>query len=289
MKKIKDLSIYGNKNLYQLEGIIDLININELDSLELDLLHYPEVESLKNELMKMVNCDFVEVVKGEKTVSYTSGQVQVFHNKCLKIVDDIKKVCYNKTEKIIGIEKYLAEKVTYDKIGANSKNRAFYDHGKKYGKNDGTNSAYNGIMFGSCVCEGYTRAMQYLLRISDIKTENVYCVAGANRIKIRMDYHNVIELPDDGYHSIIRIDDVDLLYCDPCWDSSCYHNGNKTLPYCLLTKEEISRDHTLSFEENNVSNNHIKIPREYIKNSLVSISLREQSVLNAEEDIQIRR
>ena len=48
-------------------------------------------------------------------------------------------------------------------------------------------------------------------------------------------------------------------------------SGNQTLPYCLLTKEEMCQDHTLSFEENIVSNNHLVIPRECIKDVLDSM------------------
>ena len=87
-----------------------------------------------------------------------------------------------------------------------------------------------------------------------------------NKIKINESYHNQVILPDDGYHSIIRIDNQDsTYYCDPCWDSCYYHQGDKTLPYCLLTKKEMTKDHTLSFEEENYVFD-IPYPREYISN-----------------------
>lgn len=273
LKHIKDFSVYGNKNLYQLSGIDELINNNELDILELDLLNFPEVEHLKSKLISMINCDFIEILVGEKNISYTYNQANLFHKKCLNIVEDIKKFCHDRRSKIVGVEKYLAENIRYDYTGRASENRAFMENGKQRGKKGGTNSAYNGIMFGFCVCEGYTRSMQYLLKLLNIKTENVSCISGANKIQINEHYHNMVKLPEDGYHSIIRIDDEDMLYCDACWDACQWQNGDQTLPYCLLTKEEISLDHTLSFEENIVANNHLKVSREQIKNILQHISI----------------
>lgn len=272
LKKLKDISIYGNKNLYQVKGITTLIKENELDSLELDLLSYPEVEPLRNQLMHMINCDFVEAISGEKRVTYTCAQADLFHQKCLVIMEKIKRQSPNRRTIIVGIEKYLAENVTYDDDGRENPNRVHTENGRRRGKNGGTNSAYNGIMFGSCVCEGYTRAIQYLLKIIGIKTANVHCISGANKIRINRNYHNVISLPDDGYHSIIRIDDENMLYCDPCWDALQWQHGFQTLPYCLLTKEEISKDHTLSFEEDIVSNNHLQIARKQIQAILKSLS-----------------
>ena len=290
LKKIKELSAYGNKNLSQLMGIKSLINDNELDILELDLLNYPEIEPVKNKLMNMPNCNFNEVLVGKEIISYTCGQASLLHQKCLKIIENIKKLAIDKRMRIICIEKYLAENIFYDSEGKNSENRALTVNGIQRGKNYGTNSAYNGIMFGSCVCEGYTRSMQYLLKILGIKTENVYCISGANKVSVNTSYHNMVSLPNDGYHSIIRIDDEDMLYCDPCWDSCRWHRGDKTLSYCLLTKDEISRDHTLSFEENIVANNHLKLSREYIKYALQSLnSLEDNNLDESKLDINHRR
>lgn len=276
LKQLDSLSVYGNSNLYCVDDIEDLISSGNLMTLELDLLNFPEVVSLKSQLMKIVNCSFIEVlaskVEGKDFVSYTYAQANFFHEKCLEISDIAVRNCHDIYSKIVYIEKYLAENVKYDYDGSKAESRSYIKNGVQRGKSGGTNSAYNGIMFGYCVCEGYTRAMQYLLKIMGIKTKNVHCISGANKIKIKTNYHNQVELPDDGYHSIIRIDDGSMLYCDACWDAGCWRHGDETLPYCLLTKEEISRDHTLSFEEDEVSNDHLKIPREKIARIMERIS-----------------
>lgn len=278
--KVKEVSIYGNKNLYKIEGIIDLLQNVDLDLLELDLINYPEVISLKRRLDEIPNCNFVEVLSGLKIIYYNYSQLYLFHQKCLQILELIKSSCINLESKIVGIEKYLCENITYDRTGLNTKDRVSLKDGKQRGKQGGTNSAYNGIMFGTCVCEGYTRSMQYLLKLLGVKTEAVHCISGAE--KIGVGYKGMVHLPDDGYHSIIRIDDKDYLYCDPCWDACMWQSGNQTLPYCLLNREEMSRDHTLSFEENVVSNNHISIPRAQIQGILESVSTLEQK--NNEKD-----
>lgn len=267
LHKLKDFTEYGNKNLFMIDDINETIKNNNLEIFEVDVLHFPEVCQSKNKLTNMINCDFTETFS-RKTISYTYYQLLNFHNKCSLIAEQALNFSNDKRAQIIFVEKYLAENIKYDYLGLDSINRTYSDGENTRGKKGGTNSAYNGIMFGAAVCEGYTRSMQYILKLMNIKTKNVRCISGSNKILINESYHNQIVLPDDGYHSIIRIDDQNsIYYCDPCWDSCLWHEGNTTLPYCLLTKEEISKDHTLSFEEDEVIYN-IKYPRNYVKNTL---------------------
>ena len=178
-----------------------------------------------------------------------------------------------KKSQIVFVEYYLAKNVFYDYQGKDSVNRAHFDGNKQKGKKNGVNSAYNGIMFGSAVCEGYTRSMQYILKLLGIKTKNVDCIGGANRILINKSYHNLVTLPDKDYHSIIRIDDENAIYyCDPCWDSCHFHRKDTSLPYCMLTKKEMSKTHTMSFEEDNVIYD-IAYPRDYVLKIIQHINL----------------
>ena len=111
--------------------------------------------------------------------------------------------------------------------------------------------------------------MQYLLRLKGIKSHNVHCISGEDKLHMSTDKqddkYKRYDLPDDGYHSIISIDDINCLYDDPCWNASRYQRGNKSMPWTLLTKEEISRDHTLSFNERDIDNNTLKVPRDAIE------------------------
>ena len=103
------------------------------------------------------------------------------------------------------------------------------------------------------------------------------------------DMYKIYDLPDDGYHSIISIDDVDCLYDDPCWNAGRYQRGDKSMPWTLLTKEEISRDHTLSFNERNIDNNTLNVPRSAIQIAMQRIAnyrqeiIEQQKVFSAQE------
>lgn len=51
----------------------------------------------------------------------------------------------------------------------------------KLDQKDGTNGAYNALVKNICVCEGYTRGMQYLLKLRGINSHNVDCYAGKDK------------------------------------------------------------------------------------------------------------
>lgn len=288
LHKVKEFTEYGNKELFNLNGISELIEQNELDVFEADFLHYDEVIECSNKLTQMINCDFQETLRSSnKTVTYSFYQMLLFHKKCLEIANAAQKFSHDKKTQIIYIENYLARNISYDYDALNTQNRVHYQDGKQKGKSYGTNSAYNGIMFGSAVCEGYTRTMQYILKLMGIKTKNVHCIGGSNKISIDQSYHNKVTLPSDGYHSIIRIDSQDsIYYCDPCWDSCRFHNGDSTLPYCLLTKKEILQSHTLSFEEDEVIYD-ISYPRNFVLS--VIKYLNENEKFNLSEDNNKKR
>ena len=115
-------------------------------------------------------------------------------------------------------------------------------------------------MYNSCVCEGYTRAMQYMLKLKGIKTANVDCIAGKDNLHIS-DKDNDNEFivfnydSKSEFHSICRIDtDGGCYYCDPCWNAGLFQAGDKSFPYLLLTKEQISKDQTLSLHEKVILN-----------------------------------
>ncbi len=268
LTKVKDFEEYGNKELYNVDHINKLINNNELDNIDLDVQHYNEILPSSSKIQNMLNCRFVETLSSNQNIGYSYYQMLLFHKKCLSIASEAIKFSPDIKNRIIFIENYLAKNITYDREALNNNDRTHTRDGQKIGRKNGTNSAYNGIMYGSAVCEGYTRSMQYILKLLNIKTKNVYCISGENQIKINESYHNQVILPNDGYHSIIRIDNQDsVYYCDPCWDSCSYHAGIKTLPYCLLTKKEMSKDHTMSFEDDTYDFD-IPYPREYILNTI---------------------
>ena len=280
LHKLKEFIEYGNKELFVLDGIGELINQNELETFQIDFLHFDEVYEYLDKL-NLISCNFSETLRGKNiTIDYTLLKMLYFHNRCLEIAKEAQKFSLDTKSQIIYVENYLAKNIVYDYDALKTKKRVHYENGVKRGKSYGTNSAYNGIMFGTAVCEGYTRSMQYILKLMGIKSKNVHCIGGANKISINESYHNQVSLPDDGYHSIVRIDSQNsIYYCDPCWDSCRFHRGDNTLPYCLLTKKEILKTHTLSFEEDDVIYD-ISYPRDYVSNVIEYLNEKEKSNLN---------
>ena len=271
LHKIVSFEERGNKVLYSLDHIGDLItnNVDKLDLFEVDLLHFPDLIPYQQLLNSIINIAFVENCEpGARKISYSIGEARLFHKRCLDIASEINNFSVDGLRNIVALEKYLAENITYDYEGLVHPDRRLIIDGKNKGKKLGTNSAYNGIMYGSAVCEGYTRSMQYILRLMGISSKNVECLSGENKIVEDESHHGKYVLPDDGYHSIIRLNyGGDVYYCDPCWDSCHWHEGDHTLPYTLLTTDEISKNHTLSFGERGITAGVI-YPRRNVENVL---------------------
>ena len=62
------------------------------------------------------------------------------------------------------------------------------------------------------------------------------------------------------------------------------------MPWTLLTKEEISKDHTLSFNERNINNNTLNVPRSAIQTAMQRIAnyrreRRKQQEIFSEQEI----
>ena len=267
LNNLYEVNIFGNKEIYEIKGIEELVNKNDLSILSLDLLSFSEVSSQIPKMLQIPSCKFYEACSAGTNLSYNCGTAMMFHKECLNIVKDIlSQHPANNKDLVILVDSFLANHISYDYDALNRKGRYHEENGIRKGFSDGTQSAYNGIMYGSCVCEGYTKSMQYLLKQLNIKTRGVHCIQGKDQIKVDDSYSNKVERPDDGYHSIIRVDlNEGTYYCDPCWDSCYLHAGDSSLPYCLKNKQDISEDHTLSFEENIINGQYPSIDPEYIQ------------------------
>ena len=321
LKKLWELSCYGNNRLFYAGGLDKvIINNPELSKIWLDTLLFPEtirynvrrgeynqqiIYKLK-EISEVGDIKWCESLNGNNAIKINNYQMIQMHNKACEILEKTIPEGASSRDIIIGIENYLSRNVKYDydslksghsnttKVEVAGKELKFRNGPKK-----GANGAYNALTKNLCVCEGYTRAMQYLLKLKGINSHNVDCYAGKDTTYMADGKNETIytryKLPDSSeYHSIICIDDYDCLYDDPCWNACYYQQGDKTMPWLLKTKEEISKDHTLSFDERNISNNHLAVPSEVIKRSIDSNELfvksrtREQSTNGSRDAIKRR-
>lgn len=286
IEELWQIDCIGNESLTRIENLNSIIMNNpELTELNLDVLLYPDAigydaktRSVNEDTIKRfeeINTSWQEILSSGRNIKINNTQMMSMHQKAMSALEEyVPKYCDKRTT-VIGIEQYLAENVKYDNEAL--KNGHSHSSSSKsdslpsitIGPRGGANGAYNAFTYNTCVCEGYTRAMQYLLRLKEIKSHNVHCISGEDKLHMSTDNgddkYKIFDLPDDGYHSIISIDDVNCLYDDPCWNAGRYQRGDKTMPWTLLTKEEISRDHTLSFGERNIDNNTLNVPRNVIQ------------------------
>lgn len=265
------LECFGNKSLQEIKGLDKAIAERDLDTLKLDVLLFPKAigyrfdgsynQQAVNAMENIMHISWQESIRTRKPIQISHNNMLAMHNKACEILEHNVPRLSSTVNKVVAVEKYLAENVVYDTKSLKH-NHTRTSEGPlglhmRQGPDFGANGAYNCIMFNSCVCEGYTRGEQYLLELCGIKTRNIHCISGRDTMgmsdnKKALDNFQVFNLPDDGYHSIVRIDDCYCMYSDPCWNAGCWQEGNKSLPYTLLTKSEISKDHTLSFEERNI-------------------------------------
>lgn len=293
LQNLFGLTCYGNRTLMSIKGLSQCIKQNpELCGLDLDVLLFPESIDFNTkdgkydeEVYKKIkeidpkwheSMPYLQRTSAKRdSIQITTVQMESMHNKACKILYENVQEHGEIRDTVIGVERYLAQNVEYDYDSIKNKNglrMSTDNNGIAYGPIGGTNGAYNAIMHNKCVCEGYTRAMQYLLKLKGINSRNVRCIGKPDELNMANSKtetkYTSYKLPDDGYHSIICVEDYNLLYCDPCWDAGRYQHGDKSMPYTLLNKEEISKTHTLSFQERRAANEHINVPRNMITTSI---------------------
>ena len=216
-----------------------------------------------------------EIGEDKECIQLSHWQMIQLHNSACQILSEI--LSPHETDRInqiMAIETYLAQNVVYDYDAAYKRKDHTFSKtenglttkGPKYG----SNGSYSCLVQKQCVCEGYTRGEQYLLALRGIRSRNVDCIGEKDTIGMsnpKKDFRNcIIKLPSKGYHSIIQLSDMGL-YSDPCWNAGHWQKGDKSMPYSLLSKEEMSKTHTLSFEERNW-NGRGHIPRDMVAESI---------------------
>lgn len=245
-------------------------NIDDIIDYRLDVTLAPYVfETLsrrgvisENDENLLKNClSFGEIVSGSRgSLKHSFGQIKRIH----EIAKEI-------SQKVVGDEKdldkkfarlyvWLCDNVTYDhevverEKKSEEEGKPNYDRRHKIcqvmvddkdialvGAYKGTNSCLNAFLEGSCVCEGYSRALQYLCVLNGIKTSIVSC---------HSDGQGESKDPNVLNHSIIQIEkDGKALFCDPTWDRKAVRIGDE-YQYFLLTEEQMTKRNHLSMRSN---------------------------------------
>lgn len=229
LEKLEELVCYGNRSLASIENLDEVIQKNsELYSTKLDVSLFPDAIGYNSKnhscneasLQKLedIQTDYeaswIEIV-GKSVIKINQNQMEDVHNKACSILKDLE-TNSDKDEKIILIEKYIAENITYSKELEEEQNDM-----KIRGARSNTNGMYTAIMNHKCRAEGYTKLMQYFLKLQDIHSEIINC-------GVINEHNNDIER-----YSLINVEGK---FIDPCKNAIAYEEGDMSLPGHLGTQ-----------------------------------------------------
>ena len=293
-RTLTELRMYGLNSITKIKDLDKFIEKNQnLANLELDVLFYPSAIGFKrngdfnqnaSDILESLDYNIIwsESVTTKKT-SINHFQMKKMHKKAFEIIKRYSIDRMMDMEKVVAVNEYIARNIKYNYSALDTSFRGIVKNGIASGPSKGVNGAYDGLINNTCVCEGYTRVMQYLLTLVDVKTANTYCIAGKDNYgfaeKKNEALIRLVSLPNDGFHSICRIErDSGIYYCDSCWNAGRYQKGDTSMPWLLLTKGQIADTHTLSYNEQNVSHQQ-PIPSNYIQSAKQNVLRSFQSNL----------
>ena len=228
---LEKFTCYGNEGLYEIEHLDQVIlNNPELYAIELDFLLFPnaigynrknntynlQADERLTKLQDISKAIYIEsMMKKEVNIPH-SKMIQV-HKKCLDILEE-NEINGDNIEVAEKIERYLAQNIKYNvslQDNSTTENKAIM------GARSSANGLYTTVMNEKGNCEGFTRAMQYLLKIKGIHARNVYCVPKPENTGAR-------EMLKEEYHSVVYLENSDL-YSDPCYESIYFRQGEKEI------------------------------------------------------------
>ena len=187
---------------------------------------------------------------------FSTRDVKEMDIKVEEILQNIIEPEYTEIEKTLAIYNYITDNVDYDHKmlefdermqkdvryslfleGRSNKSSYSIINKRILGKQ----SAFNAIMKGKAVCQGYANMMHYMLTKENIESRETMCIADP--------IIEEQELEDKGIdHSVIRVKtDDEWYYYDPTWDT-----GKTKYEYAYKTKDEFYKKHTLSAGEERI-------------------------------------
>lgn len=283
LKKLEELKIVSNKALHMVKGLSELENLKRLSfydndtyskvpelceiiremsskgiQCDLDVLYMPKLEELLQQQEFLASRSLVESnITWSETIGfgveadhigYSSDEMRQAYEKAQSIVPSLIKPTDTTLEKYAILYQWMCENVRYDYDALDNSGIHRID-GINQGILGGTNGTFNGLVYGSCVCQGYSKAMQLLLQMCNIPSFDVSCYAEMeNRRMPSINIDGRVK-KTQGDHSILKVNiDGQIYYSDVTWDANRFQN-NRQRKYFLLSQSEIKNDHKLVGEE----------------------------------------
>lgn len=268
LTKLKHLELISNRGLHRIVGldiIDDLENLtfydnstysneNELCTViseltkkgthcDLDVLYMPTMIQIGIPNPENYNwCESVGLGIYGDELKYETKELEQAVEKAKEIVSKYIKSSDTALQKYAILYQWMCENIRYDNDA---------DKGKTVGKFGGTNGTVNGLVYGSCVCEGYSKSMQMLLKLCKIPSFDISCIAEDPK-KVMTSWNiDGKKRMHEGDHSILKVNiDGMCYYSDVTWDANRFQH-NVQRKFFLLSKEDILKDHKL-VRENDV-------------------------------------
>ncbi len=274
LSQLKQIDIISNRRLSRITGIDKIDNLEQLTFYDnivykkeeelceaasklsqsgtqcnLDVLYMP--------IMKQMGIPYSETfnwlesvglgIKGDE-LKYETKELEEAVKKAQKIVSQYIKPTDATIQKYAILYQWMCENIKYDHEALEN-GHVHTEQGKNVGRLGGTNGTINGLVYGSCVCEGYSKSMQMLLQICGIPSFDVCCIAeDPKNITPSFNLSGKKKM-HEGDHSILKINvDGKCYYSDITWDANRFQNGRER-KYFLLSTRDITSDHKLVGEQ----------------------------------------
>ncbi len=284
LKNLKFLDFFGNSSYSDVNSILNLAErvIEENGIAQIDLLYYPEYKEMYEQNNK--NILLSKMKFSESTRNLTARDAQT--NYSIFDVERMLKSAINDYNKYIkdgdtDYEKYaiihslILDNISYDFTSAqqmDSKGKVEVKNGFK----GGSNSTYNALIKKLVVCQGYTHAMQFLLKLNNIKACDISCVAGTKEeMEKGVSNHSIQGIVLDG----------GMLYSDITFDvANKYNKKDKIIEYFLMTEEELKKNHNILTNITSIKK-HPYIDPIYREN-LIKFARERIASVNLQEEIE---
>ena len=308
LKKLKDLEVINNENLYKIYNLMAIEDLYTLSLYGNDNMDNYD-RSLISSIRKIVNADgdcvldslmfspiyqeigydekatdklnynmktnikwfdhYPMTMTHKKNIEYSMDEYLMVYKKAKSVIDRYIKPGDSDFEKYAIIYTWVKDNIKYDYDAYEKHTHTHAKDGLVSGKLGGSNTSANGLLFGECVCEGYTKTMQLLLDMCEISSYNIHNYAFYDKTK--------------PHSSLGMILNNRSYYSDVTWDSEL-----KEYNYFIMTEEEIKKDHEL---KNRMSiKNGDPILREekdrlikFSRNRILTVDSENQDKLNINE------
>ena len=239
LSNLEKLTFYNN-NLFSSISINKLVNYikeNKDKSFNIDVLYFKDV--FPDLPSNIVWSEFLKEKTLVEHLTYKNEEMLKVYKKALSIINKYLESGDTDEEKFAILYEWLTKNVTYDFASLKNTNN------KKLASN-GTVGAF---LDNKAVCQGYTKAMQFFLKILNIPSLDISCVMDDDARKRKSYSLDGRMMPSYADHSIIKVRlSNNTFYNDISSDSirAMFGFGKK---YFLMSKDEIEKTHKLVGQE----------------------------------------